>query len=110
MCTAEGCTVVDEGATSQLKRSDCGSAATGPASGSPAAIRDHVLLGCAGSVLDADERLAGRVDRAMLEAAVGAVPDAWLDGSDRADYVTFFETRLRAPRDFATEAEDARDG
>jgi hypothetical protein len=73
------------------------------------AIRDHVLLGAAGSVLEADERLAPRIDRPMLEAAVAAVPDAWLEGgSNRADYVTFFETRLRAPRDFATEAEDAR--
>src|SRR3954447_7408923 len=57
-------------------------------------IRDHVLLGCAGSIREADERLAPRVDRAMLEAAAGAVPDAWLEGADRDDYVTFFETRL----------------
>jgi hypothetical protein len=59
-------------------------------------------------VLEADARLAPRIDRAMLEAAVDAVPDDWLDGSDRADYVTFFETRLREPRDFAREADDAR--
>ena len=72
------------------------------------AIRDHVLLGAAGSVLEADARLAPRVDRAMLEAAVAAVPDEWLGGADRADYVTFFETRLREPRAFAAEADDAR--
>jgi len=71
-------------------------------------IRDHVLLARAGSVLEADARLAGRIDRAMLEAAVGAVPGEWLAGADRDDYVTFFETRLREPRDFAREADDAR--
>jgi hypothetical protein len=74
------------------------------------AIGDHVLLGCAGPIPDADARLAPRIDRGMLEAAVASVPDDWLGGGDRADYVTFFETRLRAPREFAAEAEEARRG
>src|SRR5215210_3385490 len=39
VCTGEDWMIVLEGATSQWKRSDAGSAAIGPASGSPAAIR-----------------------------------------------------------------------
>jgi hypothetical protein len=74
------------------------------------AIRDHVLLGCAGDIAAADARLAPRVDRALLERAVEPVPDAWLDGADRAGYVDFFTERLREPRGFAAEAEEARRG
>src|SRR4051794_9712546 len=40
-------------------------------------IADHVLLGLAGSIGDADERLAERA-AAAVPAAVAAVPDEWL--------------------------------
>jgi hypothetical protein len=65
-------------------------------------IRDHVLLGAAGSVLEADARLGGRADPA---AAAALVPDAWADG---LPYAEFLLARLSAPRDFAEEAERAR--
>jgi len=66
------------------------------------AIRDHVLLPQAGSILEADERLAGRADPA---AAAALVPAEWADGGA---YAEFLERRLQAPRAFAEEAERAR--
>jgi hypothetical protein len=76
-------------------------------------IKDHVLLPFAGSILEADERLAGRLDHAALERSVAGVPDDWLDAGDdpaaaRAAYVDHLSERLTAPRAFATEAEEAR--
>jgi hypothetical protein len=41
-------------------------------------IDEHVLLPVAGSILDADARLADRLDDALLRAALSAVPDEWL--------------------------------
>ena len=89
-------------------------AATWPAGAAEAPfplIADHVLLPFAGSITEADERLAPRLDRATLERIVDAVPDDWL-GADpaaaRADYVEHFTARLTAPRAFAAEAEEAR--
>ena len=66
------------------------------------AIADHVLLGAAGSVLEADARLAERADAA---AAAALVPAAWADG---APYAAHLERRLEAPREWAEEAERAR--
>jgi hypothetical protein len=71
-------------------------------------IRDHVLLPFAGSIADADERLAQRVTRGLLEAVAGAIPDAWLDGDDRGVYFDYLCARLERPRDFVAEAEAAR--
>jgi hypothetical protein len=65
-------------------------------------IRDHVLLGAAGSVLEADAALAERADP---EAAAALVPAAWADG---APYAAHLERRLEAPREWAEEAERAR--
>jgi hypothetical protein len=73
------------------------------------AIRDHVLLPCAGSIAEADARLAPRIGDGLLEAIVGAVPAAWLGGEERrADYVAYLRGRLVSPRAFAVEAEGAR--
>jgi hypothetical protein len=75
-------------------------------------IAEHVLLPFAGSILDADARLAPRLDDDALRAAVAGVPDAWLDAdpdAQRAAYVTHLRERLTAPRGFAAEAEGARD-
>ncbi len=65
-------------------------------------IRDHVLLPAAGSIAGADARLAVRADPA---AAAAQVPQAWADGAPYAEYLI---ERLRAPREFAREADDAR--
>jgi hypothetical protein len=72
------------------------------------AIRDHVLLPYASSIEAADERLASRATTDALVAAAGSVPDAWLDGEDRALYVDYLLRRLEHPRSFAEEAEAAR--
>jgi HipA-like kinase len=66
------------------------------------AIREHVLLGAAGSVLEADAALA---DRAEPGVAAALVPPEWADG---APYAAHLERRLEAPREWAEEAERAR--
>ena len=66
------------------------------------AIRDHVLLGAAGSLLEADARLA---ELARPGAAAALVPNAWADG---APYAAHLARRLEAPRDWLEEAERAR--
>jgi hypothetical protein len=87
----------------------------GPAIGEHArrpfpAIREHVLLPYAGSLLEADERLAPMLDRATLEAIAGLIPDAWLDADAPGPeaYVDYLLRRLEPPREFAEEAERAR--
>jgi hypothetical protein len=73
------------------------------------AIRDHVLLPFAGSIADADERLAPLVTLDLLEAIAAAIPDGWLDGeAARQAQVDFLARRIEAPRAFAQEAERAR--
>jgi hypothetical protein len=67
------------------------------------AIRDHVLLDRASSILAAHERLAPRVDPTVVEA----VPDAWLTGPPREAYREWLSDRARWGG-FATEADDAR--
>ena len=74
-------------------------------------LADHVLLPYAGSIVEADRRLAPRVTRTLLESIVEAVPTAWLgDGADtqRVAYVDYLMTRLEAPRPFVEEADRAR--
>jgi hypothetical protein len=77
------------------------------------AIRDHVLLPFAGSILEADARIDP--DRSLIDAVVAAVPDEFLAdegeaGPDarRAQYAGYLERRLETPREFAEEAERAR--
>ena len=63
---------------------------------------DHVLLGRAGSLREADEQLSALVDEALLREVLDLVPDAWLEpvpGADspeelRAAYVGFLTARL----------------
>ena len=73
-------------------------------------VAEHVLLPCAGSIAEADARLAPQGDRALLERVTGLVPQEWLDEADppEAD-VDYLERRL-ATRDFVEEAERARAG
>jgi hypothetical protein len=69
------------------------------------AIADHVLLPCAGSILEADARLAERLSPEVVREAVALVPDGW---ADREAYVDYLARRLAPPRAFAEEAERAR--
>jgi hypothetical protein len=68
-------------------------------------IGDHVLLPLAGSILEADARLAERLSDDVVRNAVEAVPADWLEGER---YLEYFSHRLAAPRGFAEEAERAR--
>jgi hypothetical protein len=72
------------------------------------AIRNHVLLAHAGSILDADERLAARVSVERLRELVALVPRDW-EEHPRVAYANWLERRLQEPRTFAHEAEDARE-
>jgi hypothetical protein len=66
------------------------------------AIRDHVLLAAAGSLIDADARLAGL---ASPSAAAALVPAEWADGAPYGEHLAL---RLEAPRGWVEEAERAR--
>jgi HipA-like protein len=73
------------------------------------AIREHVLLPYAGSIAEADTRLAPQVTRALLERVAAAVPDVWLESeAARRAHVEYLARRVQAPRAFAEEAERAR--
>jgi len=72
------------------------------------AVADHVLLPYAGSIVEADQRLARQVTRELLEEIAAAIPHAWLDGGDGGTYVDYLWTRLEPPRAFVATAEDAR--
>ena len=78
-------------------------------------IGDHVLLPFAGSITEADERLAPLAGPEVIARVVAEVPDDWLGGGAdaalaRQIYAAFFAQRLAgdAPRPFAAEAEEAR--
>jgi hypothetical protein len=73
-----------------------------------AAVAEHVLLPYAGSIEEADERLAPQVTPALLEDVAAAIPPAWLNGDDPRTYVDYLRGRLEAPRAFVGEAERAR--
>ncbi|HJP71094.1 MAG TPA: HipA family kinase [Candidatus Limnocylindria bacterium] len=78
-------------------------------------IGDHVLLPFAGSIHEADARLAARLPSATLDAIIDAVPDEWLrDGrfggpaGERDAYRRYLATRLDARPIWVAEAERAR--
>ena len=64
-------------------------------------IVDHVLLGQAGPLSDADARLGPKVDEALLLRLEDLVPAAW---ADPAPYIDFLRARLLGPRAFVAEA------
>jgi len=80
------------------------------------AIKDHVLLPKAGSLVDADRRLAGRLTDSDLWEVIGNIPEAWLEADEesgtvdaqRQAYMTYFLKRLEGPRPFIEETERAR--
>jgi hypothetical protein len=69
------------------------------------AIRDHVLLPFAGSIAEADARLAPKLDRARLEAIAAELPDGW---GDPATYAGHLAARLEDRAGFVEEADAAR--
>lgn len=80
-----------------------------------APIKDHVLLPIAGSIVDADNRLAPKLDDTVLWSIVGSVPEAWLPENEIGDadaqrkaYMSYFLSRLEGPRPFIEEAERHR--
>lgn len=80
-----------------------------------APIKDHVLLPVAGSIVDADTRLAPKLNDTVLWSIVNAVPDGWLPDNEIGDaeaqrkaYLSYFLSRLEGPRPFIEEAEGAR--
>jgi hypothetical protein len=80
-----------------------------------ARIAEHVLLPFAASIADADLRLAARLDRAILDAIVDAVPDAWLTDTrfegpadERDAYRRYLARRLEARSAWVAEADRAR--
>jgi hypothetical protein len=70
-----------------------------------AMIAEHVLLPRAGSIREADSRLAALLDDSMLKEIAGIIPAAW---AGPAEYIDFLRLRLAAPRGFVEEADDAR--
>jgi hypothetical protein len=72
-------------------------------------LAEHVLRPVAGSLEEADERLADRALEAV-DAAVALAPESWL-GPDpdarRADLAEFLRARLAPPRPFVKELERA---
>ena len=71
-------------------------------------IAEHVLLACAGSIIEADERMRARLGDGAVPAAVGLVPPEWFAQADEAEVYAEYLTRRLAGRGFAKEAERAR--
>ncbi|HZD04944.1 MAG TPA: hypothetical protein VE173_08495, partial [Longimicrobiales bacterium] len=82
-------------------------------------IGDHVLLGLAASVDDADVRMTEALEDGLLDNVVRTLPDALLTdpmaaGTDsdpdaeRERYRSYLEARLEPPRAWVAEAERAR--
>jgi HipA-like protein len=109
--------LIDHGAALFAQHGWTGLASALASAASPfAPIRDHVLLPAAGSIADADARVAPRLTEAAIEAAVAAVPDDWLEGigpfatpeEHRAAYRAWLRQRLAERAAFVEEAERAR--
>jgi hypothetical protein len=97
--------LIDHGAA--LYRQHGGADLAAGAGDSFPAIAEHVLLPHAGSILEADARLAGRLDPSAPRELAELIPGAWLE-LPRDAYADLLERRLDEPRAFAREAEDAR--
>ncbi|UGS36619.1 hypothetical protein DSM104329_03027 [Capillimicrobium parvum] len=100
--------LIDHGAALYRQHGPDGLDPVGDAERPFPAIADHVLLPSAGSILDADARLAPVADRALLERIAALLPEGWLTGPPRATYADYLARRLAAPRTFAEEAERVR--
>ncbi|MEA2493553.1 MAG: hypothetical protein QOJ29_1464, partial [Thermoleophilaceae bacterium] len=96
--------LIDHGAALYPQHSDAGLAAS--ARDAFPLIAQHVLLPGAGSIADADARLASAAAD-VVSAAIQAVPDDWL-GTTRDEMARFFSERLTEPRPWIEEAERGR--
>jgi hypothetical protein len=72
-----------------------------------AQVGQHIWLPYAGSLRDADARLAPLLASTVLASVLALVPDDWLDVRREA-YVEYLSARLEAPRPFVEEAERVR--
>ncbi len=72
-------------------------------------ISDHVLLGHAGSILEAHRRLSTHVNRGVLDRIGGLVPPEWFIG-DGPRTISEYLSRRAESGVFAEEAERARRG
>ena len=83
-----------------------------------AAIKSHVLMPLAGSILEADDRLAPMLTSDLFRSIIDMVPDEWLSAGDglpdpaahRAAYLDYLTRRLAVHRELAQEAERVRTG
>ena len=83
-----------------------------------AAIKTHVLLPLAGSILEADDRLAPMLSSELFRSIIESVPDDWLAPQDglpdpaahRAAYLDYLNRRLAVHRKLAEETERVRNG
>jgi hypothetical protein len=83
-----------------------------------AQIKSHVLLPLAGSIVEADDRLAPMLTPELFRSIIGWVPDAWLVSEDglpdpaahRAAYLDYLSRRLAAHRLLAEEVDRVRTG
>lgn len=79
-------------------------------------IKDHVLLSLADRLEETDRAYAGKLNRAVFEAIIAAIPDPWLNSqapfpdreAHRRAYADFLEKRLQSSHIFVREAERAR--
>jgi len=79
-------------------------------------VKDHVLLGRASRLTEADARLSAMLTPECIAAIVGLVPDDWLEdepsfaskAEHRSAYCAWLQRRLAAPRAFLEEALRAR--
>jgi hypothetical protein len=69
-------------------------------------IAEHVLLGDAGSLQHAGERIRARIDPATLDTLASAVPEDW---ADAGQYVEFLRARLERSDELSAELEEVRD-
>jgi hypothetical protein len=75
-------------------------------------VKDHVLLGLASRIAQADARIAPQLSADMIERIVDEVPDDWLEDTphftslhaQRDAYRSYLMARLRPPRAFVEEA------
>jgi hypothetical protein len=73
-----------------------------------ASVRDHVLLPHASAIGAADERLAAKLTRDVLEGVAAGIPPDWLDDGDAQVYADYLDARMRTPRQFVEEADTVR--
>jgi hypothetical protein len=71
-------------------------------------IADHVLLGRAGPIAEADERMRARLGEGAVAAAVELVPAGWFAGADAPEVYVEYLTRRLARGGFVEDAERAR--